>query len=64
MDVWTQAGGAWIFVVMSMDADVLREGDAGFVGFRSRPDALTLTEGVASYAQNMRFSRGRAEVRR
>lgn len=47
-----------------LDSEITRDGDAGLVGFRSRPDALTLPEGLASYARNMRFVRGRAEVRR
>ena len=51
-------------MVMDLDSEISRDGDAGWSGFRSRPDALTLPEGVASYAQNMRFVRGRAEVRK
>lgn len=39
-------------------------GDVGWMGFRSRPDPLTLPDGVAAVADNMRFVRGRAEVRR
>ncbi|MEI6036238.1 MAG: hypothetical protein WCS65_18380, partial [Verrucomicrobiae bacterium] len=39
-------------------------GDVGWAGFRSRPDPLTLDRGLAAMARNMRFVRGRAEVRK
>ena len=47
-----------------LDSEIVQDGDAGLIGFRSRPDPMTLGEGVVSFAQNMRFNRGRAEVRR
>jgi hypothetical protein len=43
---------------------IQRDGDAGFMGFASRPDPVTLPPGVAALARNMRFVRGRAETRR
>lgn len=39
-------------------------GDVGWFGYRSRPDPLTLPEGIAQRAENIRFVRGRAEVRK
>lgn len=47
-----------------LDDAVMTVGDVGWKGFRSRPDPLTLPDGVAAVAENMRFVRGRAEVRR
>ena len=49
---------------LELDASVVLDGDAGWTGFRSRPDPLVLPESVAAYAQNMRMVRGRAEVRK
>ena len=49
---------------MALDSDILTDGDVGWAGFRSRPDPLTLDKGLAAMARNMRFIRGRAEVRK
>lgn len=46
-----------------LDSEIVRDGDVAWMGFRSRPDPLTLTEGFASYAKNMRCNRGRYSVR-
>ena len=49
---------------MPLDSQILTDGDVGWAGFRSRPDPLTLQNGIAAMARNMRFVRGRAEVRK
>ena len=49
---------------MPLDSQILTDGDVGWAGFRSRPDPLTLETGIAAMARNMRFVRGRAEVRK
>jgi hypothetical protein len=41
----------------------LRIGDLGFAGFRSRQQNSELPEGIARYAENMRFDLGVAKVR-
>jgi hypothetical protein len=46
------------------DTEIFIDGDIGWSGFQSRPDPLTLPAGMAALAQNMRFVRGRAEVRK
>lgn len=49
---------------MAINSEIIVDGDVGWAGFRSRPDPLTLDRGIASMARNMRFVRGRAEVRK
>jgi hypothetical protein len=49
---------------MSVNIPIERDGDAGFIGFASRPDPVTLPAGVCSLARNKRFVRGRAETRK
>ena len=49
---------------MPLDSEIFTDGDVGWSGFRSRPDPLTLDKGLAAMARNMRFVRGRAEVRK
>lgn len=46
------------------DDQIATVGEMGWNGFRSRPDPLTLPDGIAAISQNMRFVRGRAEVRK
>lgn len=49
---------------MALDTPLNQDGDAGWTGFRSRPDPLTLPQGIAARADDMRFVRGRAEMRK
>jgi hypothetical protein len=42
----------------------MRDGDAGFVGFASRLNPMTLPPGVLQRSENMRFDRGVAKVRK
>lgn len=49
---------------MPLASPVLRDGDAGFVGFASRLNPITLTAGVLQRSENMRFDRGVAKVRK
>ena len=47
-----------------LDSQIAIDGDTGWLGFRSRPDPATLPQGIAASARNMRFGRGRAELRK
>jgi len=49
---------------MALSTQKALDGDAGWSGFRSRQDPLTLPSGIAQRAENMRFIRGRATLRR
>lgn len=49
--------------VISENKPKIRIGDFGFAGFRSRQQNSELPEGIARYAENMRFDRGVAQVR-
>jgi len=47
-----------------LDDPIREDGDNGFLGFNSRENPETLPAGTLSYAQNMRFDRGIATVRK
>jgi hypothetical protein len=49
--------------VIANNKPKLRIGDLGFAGFRSRQQNNDLPEGIARYAENMRFENGVAKVR-
>ncbi len=49
---------------MSISSVIAQYGDPGWTGFRSRPDALTLPEGIAAMSENMRMAHGRLSLRR
>jgi hypothetical protein len=47
-----------------LDDPISEDGDNGFLGFNSRENPETIPAGTLSYAQNMRFDRGIAAVRK
>jgi hypothetical protein len=49
---------------MPLESPVLRDGDAGFIGFASRLNPLNLPPGVLQVSENMRLDRGVATTRR
>jgi len=49
---------------MSLESPVLRDGDAGFLGFASRLNPITLPPGVLQVSENMRLDRGVATTRK
>lgn len=49
---------------MALDSPVARDGDAGFIGFASRMNPVTLPAGVLQLSENMRLDRGTAKARR
>lgn len=49
---------------MALDSPVQRDGDAGFIGFASRLNPLTLPAGMLQDSVNMRLDRGVAQTRR
>ena len=49
---------------MSLESPVLRDGDAGFIGFASRLNPITLPAGVLQASENMRLDRGVATTRK
>jgi len=49
---------------MSLESPVQRDGDAGFIGFASRLNPLTLPAGMLQDSVNMRLERGTAQTRK
>lgn len=49
---------------MGLESPIIRDGDAGFVGFASRRNPLTLEQGILQDSVNMRLDRGVATTRR
>jgi hypothetical protein len=49
---------------MALSDQVIRDGDAGFIGFASRLNPLTLPAGMLQDSVNMRLDRGVAQTRR
>jgi hypothetical protein len=49
---------------MALESPVQRDGDAGFVGFASRLNPLTLPAGMLQDSVNMRLERGTAQTRK
>ena len=49
---------------MSLESPVQRDGDAGFIGYASRLNPITLPAGVLQASENMRLDRGVAVTRR
>ena len=49
---------------MSLESPVQRDGDAGFLGFASRLNPLTLPAGMLQDSVNMRLERGTAQTRK
>jgi hypothetical protein len=49
---------------MALESPVLRDGDAGFIGFASRVNPVTLPAGMLQDSVNMRLDRGVATTRR
>jgi hypothetical protein len=49
---------------MALSDNVIRDGDAGFIGFASRLNPLTLPAGMLQDSVNMRLDRGVAQTRR
>jgi hypothetical protein len=49
---------------MSLESPILRDGDAGFAGFASRLNPVTLPPGMLQLSENMRLDRGVAVTRR
>jgi hypothetical protein len=49
---------------MALDSPVLRDGDAGFLGYASRVNPLTLPPGMLQVSENMRLDRGVAQTRK
>jgi hypothetical protein len=49
---------------MPLESPVQRDGDAGFIGFASRLNPITLPAGVLQASENMRLDRGVATTRR
>jgi len=49
---------------MALDDNTVRDGDAGFIGFASRLNPLTLPPGMLQESVNMRLDRGVAQTRR
>ena len=49
---------------MALDSPVQRDGDAGFLGFASRLNPLTLPAGMLQDSVNMRLDRGVAQTRK
>ena len=49
---------------MPLESPVLRDGDAGFIGYASRLNPITLPPGVLQASENMRLDRGVASTRR
>ncbi|NBW21016.1 MAG: hypothetical protein EBR82_74945, partial [Caulobacteraceae bacterium] len=49
---------------MALESPVQRDGDAGFVGFASRLNPLTLPAGMLQDSVNMRLDRGVAQTRK
>ncbi len=47
-----------------LDDPIQEDGDNGFLGFNSRENPETLPSGILTFAQNMRFDRGTAQVRK
>ena len=47
-----------------LDDPIREDGDNGFIGFNSRENPETLKPGILTYAENMRFDRGAAQVRK
>jgi hypothetical protein len=49
---------------MALESPVARDGDAGFVGYASRLNPITLPAGMLQQADNMRLDRGFAQTRK
>ncbi len=49
---------------MPLESPVLRDGDAGFLGFASRLNPITLQPGMLQVSENMRLDRGVATTRK
>lgn len=49
---------------MPLNSPILTDGDAGFLGFASRLNPLTLQAGVLQLSENMRIDRGIAKTRK
>lgn len=49
---------------MALDDNTVRDGDAGFIGFASRLNPLTLPPGMLQESVNMRLDRGVAQTRK
>ena len=49
---------------MPLESPVQRDGDAGFIGYASRLNPITLPAGVLQASENMRLDRGVASTRR
>lgn len=49
---------------MALSDNVIRDGDAGFIGFASRLNPLTLQPGMLQDCHNMRLDRGTAQTRK
>ena len=49
---------------MALESPVQRNGDAGFIGFASRLNPLTLPAGMLQDSVNMRLDRGVAQTRK
>ena len=49
---------------MALESPVLRDGDAGFIGYASRLNPVTLQPGMLQLSENMRLDRGVAVTRK
>jgi len=49
---------------MALESPILRDGDAGFVGYASRLNPVALPAGMLQFSENMRLDRGVAVTRR
>lgn len=49
---------------MSLESPIARDGDAGFIGFASRMNPVSLPAGMLQLSENMRLDRGTAKTRK
>ena len=49
---------------MGIRSEIVTDGENGFIGIASRDNPVTIPSGYVQYAQNMRFDRGVASVRK